>query len=151
MRAEKGMVVLFLPKLSERIAWPKGCCLPCRLRSPHRQLLGVTHLHLPVLCLVPPFHHHSSLCPEFLLTQQIPLPLSEVFLLLAAPQGQGPFLEGWWAGPRTKTDPDPIFFSLCPPACRPWNYSLPSRIPSSLTFIQFPGWMERPGQRPRTR
>lgn len=48
-------------------------------------------------------------------------------------RAKAPFLEGQ-AGPRTKTDPDPIFFSLCPPACRPWNCSLPSRIPSSLTF-----------------
>lgn len=156
MRAEKGMVVLFLPQPSEWIAWPKGRCLPHRLRSPHRKKLSppsVLRRHpSPPSCSV-----FGTAFPSPQLSALSFCSPSQYHFLFLRSSSSWQLLRAeapsWRAGGQ-----DPglrliliLIFSLHFPACRPWNYSLPSRMPSSVTFIRFPGWMERPGQRPRTR
>lgn len=59
-----------------------------------------------------------------------------------------PFLEAQQAGPQTEAVPDSV--SLSWPLDRLWNCSLQSRMPSSAASEGFPGWMRRPGKRPRT-
>lgn len=153
-------MVLFLFLLFEWIGWPRvrmaspsprRLTSPCRKERPPLLTLRSDQLHLPFLCLAPLAWslQISVLWVSGLLVNITFYSLSQrSFLFSGNFLGPRPFLVAQQAGPQTKADPDPVPLSW--PLHSPWNYSLQSRMPSSVASEGFPGWMRRPGKRPRT-